>query len=48
LQCRLGFSFLSQRSDETTGEKTKCGLEDAAAVVFGVVPDVHADLLRSE
>ena len=29
-------------------EKAECGLEDSAAVVLGVVADVHAGLLRSE
>ena len=48
LQCGLGFGLLGQRSDEAAGEKAERGLENAAAVVLGVVADVHADLLRSE
>jgi hypothetical protein len=48
LQCGLGFGLLGQRSNETTGEQAKRGLEDAAAVVPGVVTDIHAGLLRSE
>src|SRR5205823_11071439 len=48
LQCGLGLRSLGKRSDETAGEKAKCGLEHAAAIVLVVVTNVHADLLRSE
>jgi hypothetical protein len=48
LQCRLGLRFLSKRANEAPGKETERTLENAAAIVLGVIADVHADLLRSE